>query len=320
MNEEALPKRAILIVNAASRAGAENFEAAREQLIAAGVELIEAKAVEDPETLEAEVKSAVSRAPMVIVGGGDGTLSSAIDHFFGTDTVFGLLPLGTANSFARALGVPLSLPEAIQVIGEGRCRRIDLGEIDGDYFANTASIGLSPMIAQSVPRRLKKYLGRLAYLVWGLRCAFHFQPFRLHITEDGQIHRLWSTEVRIANGSHFGGVELVETAELDSGEIVIEAVTGKSLMRLALSWFAAVIRLNWGKLNTVEFRGPEFRIRTWPRLWVSVDGEITRRSPIMVRIARGAVLVAAPLEPLVDAAPAKDRLRASPNYAREERI
>jgi diacylglycerol kinase family enzyme len=318
MDEVPLPKRAILIVNAASRAGAENFEAARDQLIAAGVELVDAKAVEDPETLEAEVKSAVSRAPMVIVGGGDGTLSSAIDHFLGTGTVFGLLPLGTANSFARALGVPLGLPEAIQVIGQGRRKRIDLGEIDGDYFANTASIGLSPMIAQSVPPRLKKYLGRFAYLVWGTRCAFQFQPFRLHIHEGEQIHRLWSTEVRIANGGHFGGVELVETAKLDSGEIVIEAVTGKSLMRLALSWFAAVIRLNWGRLNTVEFRGREFRVRTWPRLWVSIDGEITRRTPVEVRVARGAVQVAAPLEVPVDCAPATTS--ASPCYAREERI
>ena len=296
MNEKPLPKRAILIVNAASRIGADNFEEARDRLVAAGIELIEAKAIKDPDTIEAEVKAAVERAPMVIIGGGDGTLSSTIDHFLGTGTVFGLLPLGTANSFARALFIPLDLDEAVRVIAEGRPKRIDLGEIDGDYFANTASIGLSPMIAESVPPRLKKALGRFAYLVWGLRCAFEFQPFRLKIHEGERTHSLWSTEVRIANGGHFGGVELVETAKLDSGEIVIEAVAGKSLLRLAWTWFTAVLRLKGGKENIAEFRGRQFRVRTWPRLWVSVDGEITRRTPVVVRIARGAIDVAAPQE------------------------
>lgn len=296
MSEQPLPKRAILIVNAASRAGAESFEQARDGLIAGGLDLIDAKAIEDPETLEAEVEAAVDRAPMVIVGGGDGTLSSAVDHFLDKGTVFGLLPLGTANSFARALGVPLDLDEAIQVITQGRVKRIDLGEIDGDYFANTASIGLSPMIARTVPRGMKRIFGRFAYLIWGLRCAFEFQPFRLKIQEGWKTHRLWSTEVRIANGGHFGGVELVETAKLDSGEIVVEAVTGKSLTRLAWTWFAAVLRLRWGKQNITEFRGPEFRIRTWPRLWVAIDGEISRRTPITVRIAGCAIDVAAPRE------------------------
>lgn len=296
MSEQPLPKRAILIVNAASRIGAENFEAARDGLIEAGVELIDARAVEDPETIEAEVKAAVERAPMVIIGGGDGTLSSAIDHFLGTGTVFGLLPLGTANSFARALFVPLDLEEAIRIIAQGRRKRIDLGEIDGDYFANTASIGLSPMIARTVPHGMKRIFGRFAYFLWGLRCAFQFQPFRLKVQEGGVTRSLWSTEVRIANGGHFGGVELVETAKLDSGEIVIEAVAGRSLLRLAWTWFTAVLRLKTGKENIAEFRGREFRIRTWPRLWVSVDGEITRRTPIMVRVARGAIDVAAPME------------------------
>ena len=296
MSHHLLPKRAILIVNAASRAGAEQFETARDGLIQAGVELVESKAITEPDTLEAEVKAAVGRAPMVIVGGGDGTLSGAVDHFLGTGTVFGILPLGTANSFARALGVPLELPEAIRVLAEGRVKRIDLGDIDGDYFANTASIGLSPLIARTVPPRLKKWLGRFAYLVWGVRSAFQFQPFRLKVFDGETTHSLWSTEVRIANGGHFGGVELVETAKLDSGEIVIEAVTGKSLLKLAWTWIAAALRIRQGKENITEFRGQEFRIRTWPKLWVSIDGELSRRTPIIVRIAGCAVDVAAPRE------------------------
>jgi YegS/Rv2252/BmrU family lipid kinase len=294
MSAKRLPKQAILIVNTASRTGADGFAEASDKLLAAGIELIDAKAVADPDQLKVEVRDAVGRAPMVIVGGGDGSLSTAIDQFLGTDTVFAALPLGTANSFARALGLPLDLDGAIAAIVGGERRRIDLGEIDGDHFVNTASIGLSPMIAESVPHDLKRWLGRFGYLLWAARCAFAFQPFRLHVEGSGVSRRLWSTEVRIANGGHFGGVELVETAELDSGEIVIEAVTGRSLWRLGWSWLAAVLRLSQSKSETVEFRGTEFRISTRPRLLVAIDGENSTRTPITVRIARGAIEVAAP--------------------------
>jgi YegS/Rv2252/BmrU family lipid kinase len=291
-----LPKRAILIVNAASRSGADAFEPAREKLIAAGVELVDARAVDDPKALDDEVGSAIERAPMVIVGGGDGTLSSTVDQFLGTGTVFAVLPLGTANSFARALGIPLELDGAINVIANGVRKRIDLGEVDGDYFVNTASIGLSPMVAQSVPPGLKRTLGRVGYLAWAIRSAFKFRPFRLTIEEANVRYRFWATEVRIANGGHFGGVELVETAELDSGEIVIEAVTGTSVAKLAWTWIAALTRLPRSDTNSLELRGREFRIDTRPRRRVSIDGELSKKTPITVRVARGAVEVAAPRE------------------------
>ena len=78
-----LPKQAILVVNAASRRGAAAFDDARKKLEEAGVELIEAHAVEDPSKIDQVVKSAIQKAPMVIVGGGDGSLSSNVDHFVG---------------------------------------------------------------------------------------------------------------------------------------------------------------------------------------------------------------------------------------------
>jgi len=127
---DVLPKQAILIVNAMSRKGEATFDEAREKLKGAGVKLIEAHAVTDPEKMDATIKGAIAKAPMVIVGGGDGSLSSNVDHFVGQGTVFAVLPLGTANSFARTLGLPLDLDGAIDVIANGRRKRIDLGLID----------------------------------------------------------------------------------------------------------------------------------------------------------------------------------------------
>ena len=290
-----LPKQAILVVNAMSRKGADVFQEVRDKLIAAGIDLIEAHAVHDPDEMDKVICEAIERAPMVIVGGGDGSLSTNVDFFLGKDTVFAILPLGTANSFAGTLCIPKDIDSAIDVIANGERKRIDLGCIDGDYFVNAAAIGLSPMIAETVPHKLKRHLGMVGYMVWALWCAVRFRPFRLVVThDDGRCEKVWATEVRIANGTHHGGVELVESQEIDSGEIVIQAVTGTSVFGLAWSWFATLAKLKSRHGTTQEFRGRKMRLDTRPRRHISIDGEVSAKTPVTVSVARGAIEVAAP--------------------------
>ena len=295
METNSLPREAALIVNVHSRKGEALFQQAREKLEAAGVRLIAAHAVCDPERLQETVREAVgSGAPMVIVGGGDGSLSGTVDELVGKDCVFGVLPLGTANSFARTLGIPLDLDGAVQVIAQGRRRRIDLGMIDHDYFVNAASLGLSPMIGKTVPHKLKRYLGRVGYLIWAVKCSVGFRAFRLMI-DDGQTERrMWSTEVRILNGPYHGGVELSDRADVDSGEIVVQAVVGRSHARLAWDWYAKFFKLRDRDAQTEEFRGQSFRIETQPRQRISIDGEVVARTPATVKVAAGAIDVAVP--------------------------
>lgn len=297
MKADTLPKQATVVVNVQSRRGKEAFEQVCDKLGAAGIEIVERHAVEDPDEMRPIIRNAIANgAKMVIVGGGDGSLSTTIDDFLCTDTVFAFLPLGTANSFARTLGVPVDLDGAIDVIANGKPKRIDLGFIDGDYFANAAAMGMSPLIADTVPDKLKKYLGMLGYVVWALRVAFKFQPFRLHVKDGNLTHKVWATEVRIANGSHHGGVELVEDARLDSGEIIVQAVTGRSVFGLAWSWFSTLFKLRSRAMTVTEFKGRELEIITRPRLKISIDGEIAARTPVKAGVARGAVIVAAPRE------------------------
>lgn len=106
---------------------------------------------------------------------------------------------------------------------------------------------------------------------------------------------MWATEARIANGSHHGGVELVENASLDSGHIIVQAVTGKRVIGLAWSWFATLFKLSSRQQTYTEFRGRNIRFETRPRLNISVDGEVSARTPVTVTVARGAIEVAAPL-------------------------
>jgi YegS/Rv2252/BmrU family lipid kinase len=287
-------KSAALIVNAQSRKGRKLFRKAK----AAAAELpfdVTAYEVRRPSLLEATVRRALAKKPdMVILGGGDGTVSGLVDLLVGEKVALGVLPLGTANSFARTLGIPLDLQGAMDVIGGGHFRRIDLGMIDGDYFANCAAIGISPLIAETVPHGLKAALGRVGYLMWAAWKFFRFKPFTLIVEQDGKETRLKVVEVRISNGAFHGGTELVDEAEPDSGEIVVQAVTGHVKRRLVWNWFTSFFRLDARKETVETFSGREIKVRTEPPLAISIDGEVLAKTPVMARVAAGIIEVAAP--------------------------
>lgn len=292
-----VPREAVLIINAHSRRGEELFRDAKRLLEEAGIRLIASHAVKDPRKLNGTVDKAVEDgAPMVIIGGGDGSLSCTIDFVVGRDCVFALLPLGTANSFARTLGIPLDLEGAVKTIATGRRRTIDLGKIDGDYFANCAAMGLSPMIGEGIPRRLKRYLGRIGYLSWATWCLIRFRPFRLTIESESGKETVWATEVRIANGRFHGGVELVEKADVDTGELVVQAVIGRSKTKLVWNWIASALKLRAREATVEHFHGRSLRIETRPRQKISIDGEVLARTPVTASIAQCVVEVVVPAD------------------------
>ncbi|RYY41544.1 MAG: diacylglycerol kinase, partial [Sphingomonadales bacterium] len=121
-----------------------------------------------------------------------------------------------------------------------------------------------------------------------------FKPFKLTVGEGADAVTIDAVEVRIANGSYHGGTELVEDAEVDSGEIVVQAVLGNARHRLLTSWAASLLKLRWRKTTMREFHGRSLRISTQPPLPISIDGEILARTPVTVKVARAAIVVAAP--------------------------
>ncbi len=287
-------RSAALIVNAQSRKGRDQFEEACRALDALPY-TVDAHAVRDPKQLDATIRSALAKKPdLMILGGGDGTISGLVDHLVDTGTALGVLPLGTANSFARSLGVPLDIAGAVEVIRTGRLKRIDLGMIDGDYFANCAAIGISPQIAETVPHGLKKVLGRVGYMGWAALQYARFRPFTLIVGEGAEAKRLRALEVRISNGSFQGGTELVDRARVDSGEIVVQAVTGHFKRRLLRNWAASMLRLDARHDDAVDFTGTAIRIATEPPLPISIDGEVLAHTPVTAHVAAGVIEVMVP--------------------------
>jgi YegS/Rv2252/BmrU family lipid kinase len=287
-------RSAALVVNARSRKGQRLFRRICRRLDTLPYP-VDPHAVEDPAKLEETVHRALDKKPdLLILGGGDGTISGLVDLMVDRDVILGVLPLGTANSFARTLKIPLDIDGAVDVLAHGTPKRIDLGMIDGDYFANCAAMGISPQIAETVPHTLKKVLGRIGYLGWAAYQYARFDPFTL-IVEDGTgTHRLRVVEVRISNGPYHGGTWLVDEASVTSGQIVVQAVTGHYKRTLMKNWGASLLGLEARHQDTVSFSGERLRVRTEPVLPISIDGEVLAHTPVEAKIAAGVIRVMVP--------------------------
>ena len=291
------PGPAVLIVNAQARSGAAAYDQARKLLQQRGIVLDECIPVHQPARLPEIMAQALSRRPScVLVGGGDGTISAAVNALAGKDIALGLLPLGTANSFARSLHLPLELEEAIDVIADGRTQQVDLGRINGKYFTTAASIGLSSEIQRRKPDTLKSLLGRFAYPTVAGLVLPKFKPFTCMLTlDDGECRSFPAAlEVRIANGPYQGGVDAAPDASVTSGDLVVHIVTGRSKLRLLKTWGKVVAGLDPDGPGYETFRGKHLRIATDPPQYVNVDGEAAMKTPVEISVARKALRVIVP--------------------------
>jgi diacylglycerol kinase family enzyme len=139
--------KATVLLNAAAglRHGQVQAEAARVRDLFAGLGAIaDVQEVPGPSLLEAARTAASSDADVVVMGGGDGTMSAGAGGLAGTGKPMGVLPLGTLNHFARDLGIPASLEDAVRTVVQGTVREVDVGEANGRVFVNNSSLGFYP--------------------------------------------------------------------------------------------------------------------------------------------------------------------------------
>jgi diacylglycerol kinase (ATP) len=179
-------RRTALVGNVRSRRGRRHYPTVCRQLHHAGLDLLTLRPVADPGGLPQALAAAVdSGADLIVVGGGDGTLSEAAHQLAHRDLCLGVLPLGTTNNFARSLGLPLHLPAALRILTEGKVADVDLGHVAGRHCANLTSLGLSVQVAKHVPHQLKRILRRAAYPLTALALLPRHRPFtaRLRIND-----------------------------------------------------------------------------------------------------------------------------------------
>src|SRR5207342_1025227 len=118
-------------------------EAFRSAGVAATFDLVDGGRIEEAAAAAMEM-AALGSIDAVIVGGGDGTVRAVAGAVAGSNVPLGILPLGTLNHFARDIGLPIDLEQAVAVIVAGHHRRVDLAEVNGRVFINNSSVGIYP--------------------------------------------------------------------------------------------------------------------------------------------------------------------------------
>jgi YegS/Rv2252/BmrU family lipid kinase len=238
--------------------------------------------------------------PLVIVGGGDGTINAAASALVGTETRLGILPLGTLNHFARDLGIPTDLDEAAKLIAIGADRRVDIGEMNDRIFINNSAIGLYPLMV--IDRDLqRKRLGRskrLAMIVASLRALGRFNHHRLTLTvNEERTGRVDTPLLFVGNNDYRIDIGAPGRREsLDDGELCVLVMRKKTRRGLIAASIRALFNRSRAddmvRIDDVE----RLRVSSHrSHLAVSLDGEVVSAEvPLDYRIRKKALRVIAP--------------------------
>lgn len=227
----------------------------------------------------------------ILVAGGDGSLGFAAKAAAAARVPLGVVPVGTANDFARAMGIPSDADEALELaVGGTETTRVDLARMGERPFLNVASIGLPPAAAQRA-RGWKRALGPLAYAIGALRAGIAADPVECLIQCDGELFfsgRAWQATVACSGAFGAGSEVVADPSDGRLDVVVIEAGSRARLMLRAYGLRTGTVAsqrgVRAGRASVVELEVPE------PTSY-NVDGELLRAGSTRFEIESGAVEV-----------------------------
>jgi diacylglycerol kinase (ATP) len=235
--------RLILNPSSGRERGPEHLEALTEALKERYGEVTTTVTGGDGDAERAAMAAVADGCDALFVAGGDGTVNEAMNGLSAAGglerTVVGILPFGTGNDFAAALGIPTETEAALEVLLAGREVRVDLGQVNGRVFVNTSGGGFIGEVSVAVTPQLKTIAGRLAYLIGGAQALLEFEPVSASVTiQPGGVratHELYTFAV--CNSRLIGGGRLIApNAVIDDGLLdvcLIESMSALEFVALA---------------------------------------------------------------------------------------
>ncbi len=236
---------------------------------------------------------------LVVVCGGDGTINEAINGLAGSQTPLAVIPAGTANVWAKEVGLPRRPLAALQVALQGQARRMDLGRAgaagEGRYFFMMAGVGLDGQIAASLPLEVKRYLGATAYAVAAVRESLRFRGQRLRLLLDGEPFEAPLLMMVVGNTRNYGGVaEITAHAYANDGLLDVCLFPGEGTLD--------IVRHTLRVLAKAHLRAPSVLYRQVRRvelaeesvLPVQLDGDFCPAYPTLFEVAPAALTVMLP--------------------------
>jgi diacylglycerol kinase (ATP) len=161
----------------------------------------------------------------LFVGGGDGTLNEALNGVAslpgGLGAVrFGVIPLGTGNDFATALGIPEDIDQAIAQLFDSEAAAVDVGRLNDRYFVNVSAGGFIADVSDAVNPQLKTIAGKFAYLLGGAQVLLNYDPVQATVRVSGATHTHMLHTFAVCNSRLVGGGRLIAPhAVLDDGRL-----------------------------------------------------------------------------------------------------
>jgi YegS/Rv2252/BmrU family lipid kinase len=285
--------RAAFFASANSRRGAEWFGPANEALKERGIDIADARLFESVEELADAVRG--TGAPLVIVGGGDGTLSAVAPHFENTARTLGVMPFGTGNAFAKDLSIPIDIDKAAGVIAGGHIALVDVGVANNKRFLNVATLGVTTLIARELDSGVKRISATVAYGFAMYRALLKAKEFDAELTIDGETHSFKTLQIVVGNGRlHAGALLVDEDASLDAGTLQVYALTNSNKMALLRMALRARNGTQGDLEDVLSFSAKSLHLETKPSRQVTLDGEIATKTPVNFSVIPRAIKVAVP--------------------------
>jgi diacylglycerol kinase (ATP) len=282
-------KRALLIANPASRSGARLVDAARRAITDAGAScdvILTERAGHAREISELRGRN----YDIVFALGGDGTVMEIAGALAGSRIPIGVLPGGTGNLLARALGISRDIHKAVNALMEGDVRQIDLGVVLGQRFAVAAGVGIDAAMVAETPAWMKRRLGVLSYTIIATKAALRAVLFRrfflARVEVDGEIVERRAAAVLFAN---FGSI-LEERLTFGPDIAIDDGLLDCCIFSPTNLWDA--LRIMW-RVTRRDFRpdrallyrkGKRFRLETVPVLPLQADGELLGVTPVDITV------------------------------------
>ena len=222
----------------------------------------------------------------ILISGGDGTINQVINILKekNLDIPIAILPLGTANDFAKHLGIPQDIEKACEMILNGKVHSIDLGKANDRYFINVFSFGLFSDISQKTPTHLKNTIGKLAYYFNGIKEIPNFKKMDITVSSD-TFSYIGNAVIFFAfNGQTAGNINIAYKSEITDGLLDIIIIKGENIKSTILSVFEFLrgAHLEHPK-DLIHIKSDEFEVKYFDSsINTDIDGEPGPTSPIKI--------------------------------------
>jgi diacylglycerol kinase (ATP) len=229
---------------------------------------------------------AAAGTDLVLVSGGDGTVSAIAGALLETDIPLGILPRGTANAFATALGLPLDLTAACEAILAGTTRVVDAARCNGQPLILLAGIGLEAEMVDRANRDLKNRLGMLAYLLAGVQQFQEQTAFQATIDIEGELTEVETGTITVANAAPATSVLAQGFGQVLANDGLLDVTIAtppnrlQGLNALTSLFASALVNVPTNREDIIRLRTPRLKITTEPPQKVAIDGEIIGTTPV----------------------------------------